>query len=45
MKIGSAMLAVILVSTTNPFRRPVSEVGVAETMIVATKVVENEIGG
>ena len=31
--------------TTNPFWRPVLEAGVAETMIVATKVVENEIGG
>lgn len=44
-KIGSALLAVILVTTTNPFWRPVLEAGVAETMIVATKVVENEIGG
>jgi len=44
-KIGSALLAAILISTTNPFWRPALEAGVAKTMIVATKVVKNEIGG
>ena len=40
MKFGSALLAVILGSTRNPFWRPILEAGMAETMIVATKVVE-----